>query len=58
MPCVVIVIPKDSFCNTVRACMVMQMKLVAAVFVLALSRFYTCPDMWLLLIQISSMLCK
>ena len=31
IPCVVILIPKHSFCNTVCACMVMQIKLVVVV---------------------------
>ena len=31
MPCVVILIPKHSFCNTVCVCMVMQIKLVVVV---------------------------
>ena len=33
MPCFVILIPKNSFCNTVCACMVMQIKLVVVVVV-------------------------
>ena len=31
LPCVVILIPKHSFCNTVCVCMVMQIKLVVVV---------------------------
>ena len=33
LPCVVIFIPKHSFCNTVCVCMVMQIKLVVVVVV-------------------------
>ena len=33
LSCVVIWIPKNSFCNTVCACMVMQIKLVVVVVV-------------------------
>ena len=32
MPCIVILIPKHSFCNTVCVCMVMQIKLVVGCF--------------------------
>ena len=34
MPCVVILIPKHSFCNTVCVCMVMQIKLVLLLLLL------------------------
>ena len=32
--CVVILVPKNSFCNTVCACMVMQIKLIVVVVVI------------------------
>ena len=38
MPCFVILIPKNSFCNTVCACMVMQIKLVVVVVVVVSHR--------------------
>ena len=40
MPCVVILIPKHSFCNTACACMVMQIKLVVVVVVVVQGYVY------------------